>query len=68
MTPVPVPAAMNDPSNYIVQYTRLARSGGIYTSVHSVMKSVRTCDLIAILGMYLLWQPMSSVAHFAMQP
>jgi len=67
-TLAPMPTAISDPSKYSVQYSWQVGGGGICTWVHSAMKSVRTYDLIAVIRMYMMWQPMSLVAHLAMRP
>jgi hypothetical protein len=35
--------------------------------VQSMMKSVRTCDLIVVLGSKVMWYPESSAAHLAIR-
>jgi hypothetical protein len=35
--------------------------------IQSMMKSARTCDLIAVLGLKVMWYPESSAAHLAIR-
>jgi hypothetical protein len=49
MTPALALVAKSDPLKHNVQYSWRVEGGGVYTLVHSMMKSMRTCDLIVIL-------------------
>ena len=51
-SPMPVPFFISEPSKYIVQYSWSRTVGGIWTSVHSVMKSTITWDLMVVRGAY----------------
>ena len=44
------PEAMSELSKYMVQYLTWLGGSGAYVSIHSAMKSAKTCDLIAVLG------------------
>ena len=39
-----------------------------YVEVNSMMKFAKTCPLIAILGLYLMLNSLSSMAHFTSLP
>ena len=47
-SPTPVPFFISDPSKYIVQYSWSMIADGIWTLVHSTMKSANTRDLMAV--------------------
>ena len=48
------PFFISDPSKYIVQYSWSMTTSGIWTLVHSAMKSTNTWDLIAIREAYVM--------------
>ena len=60
-----VPFFISDPSKYIIQYSWSTAAGGIWTSVHSAMKSAITQDLMVVREAYEMPWPISSSAHFA---
>jgi hypothetical protein len=53
-TPAPAPKTCLEPSTYIVHEFDRSGSSGICASVHSAMKSGRTCDLIADYRWYVI--------------
>ena len=52
--PALAPFFISDPSKYIVQYSWSTTAGGVWTSVHSAMKSANTWDLIAVQEAYVM--------------
>jgi hypothetical protein len=60
----PAPAWHHAPSQWMVQ-TFSEDSCGYTGPVQSTMKSAKTCDLIVVLGLKVMWYPDSSAAHLA---
>src|SRR3954466_13889157 len=56
-TPAPSPANILEPSKCMIQFEYVSYSLGSSASVHSAMKSARTCDLMApwLVG-YIKWE------------
>ena len=46
----------------------LVGCAGVFEGVSSMMKSAKTCPLIAVLGVYLMSNSLSSMAHFISLP
>ena len=69
--PAPLPWALVAPST---DNLRMGRSGVSWVAfvdgagVNSMMKSTRICPFIAILGLYLMSNSLSSIAHFISLP
>jgi hypothetical protein len=61
----PTPAWHHAPSQWIVQIVFECSCCGPTGLVQSTMKSVKTCDLIVVLGSKMMLYPDSSAAHFA---
>jgi hypothetical protein len=64
-SPAPTPFFISDnPSEYIVKYSRSMGAGNIWISVHSAMKLASTWDLMAFRGAYVMSSPISLSAYF----
>src|SRR6266498_4303056 len=66
--PAPAPSIMREPSTYIVQYSSFSVMAGVWTSVHSAMKSTSAWDLMAVRGWMVSSKELSSTAHFVIRP
>ena len=64
---VPAPAWHHAPSQWMVQTFSGGSSCYPVSLVKSTMKSARTCDLVAVLGLKVMWYPESSAAHLAIR-
>jgi hypothetical protein len=63
----PAPAWHHVPSQWIVHTFSEGCSCCRVGLVQSMMKSARTCDLIAVLGSKVIWYPESLAAYLAMR-
>ena len=67
ISPAPLPWALAAPSTDNLQ---MGRSGASwvasvdYAGVNSVMKSTKICPFTVVLGLYLMLNSLSSIAHF----
>src|SRR5438105_895953 len=61
----PAPSIMREPSKYIVQYSSFSVMVGVWTSVHSAMKSTSVWDLMAVRAWKVSSKELSSTAQFA---
>jgi hypothetical protein len=64
---VPAPTWHHAPSQWMIH--TFSRDSSCYRvgPVQSTMKSARTCDLIVVLGLKVMWYPESSAAHLAIR-
>ena len=65
--PAPLPWALAAPSTDNLQRGRSDESWAVSmgsSEVNSMMKSAKICPLIAVLGLYLMSNSLSSMAHF----
>ena len=67
-TPAPPLSSFREPSKYIVQCFDLFAGVGIWFYLHSIMKSTRAYDLMAVLGLKSRWGAPSFVAHLEILP
>src|SRR5215213_5628011 len=68
ITPAPAPSKLLDPSKFMVQV--LDKSGGpvFCSSIHSAMKSGKTCDFIVFLFSYVMSRGESSIPQRETRP
>jgi hypothetical protein len=64
---VPAPAWHHVPSEWMVQTFSRDSSCCHVGPVQSMMKSARTCDLIVVLGLKVMWHSESSTAHLVIR-
>ena len=65
ITPTPPSPITDEPSKQAVQYSASWSGSG---RVNYAMKSAKACALIAVLGLYLMSNWLSSTAHWTIQP
>ena len=68
MTPASAPSYFLDPSKYIVQAFDWSRTDGRCASIHYVVKSGRTCALIALGCAYFRSHGPNSLNHLVTRP